>query len=163
MGDFRTPYQWRYKNSLSQRDIKLKSRSPNKFSRGHDITTSNHALLQGEVPQKNHTYKTFVACFIPPKQGSHLMTPVSVSSILPLSTRAANSKWHLVQLQLRCSRFRWRREPAKPNKMNAGGSKSSNRVIDFIEEKYHCDHPGLCFCKQKNYTHVRYFRSKICI
>ena len=95
MGDFRTPYQWRYKNSLSQRAIKLKRRSPNKFSKGHDITTSNHALLQGEFPQKNHTYKTFAACFIPPKQGSHLMTPVSVSSILPSSTelRMRNGIW----------------------------------------------------------------------
>ena len=68
---------------------------------------------KGEFPQKNHTYKTLAACFIPPKSGSHLITPVSVQLHPTIINWAANAKWHLVQLQLRCSRFRWRREPAK--------------------------------------------------
>lgn len=74
MGDFRTPYQWRYKNSLSQRAIKLKCRSPQQVQQRSWHYHLKPCTITRGIPSKEPYIQNI--CYFassPSKQGSHLM------------------------------------------------------------------------------------------
>ena len=122
---------------------------------------------KGEFPQKNHTYKTLAACFIPPKSGSHLITPVSVSSILPSSTelRMRNDIWFNFSFaalafgdvgSLPNRRPNWTPETSLNKKYHSHRihvwyiylhlpyKSTKCRQIYHTWMVWDCDHPGLC-------------------